>query len=487
MVMEFSNFSDFSRRRFLAAAGGFAASSMVLRGSDVIGANDRIRVGLIGCGGRGNKLIQDLKGLSQAVNADLVAVSDPDTRHMAQAAKIFEGKPEQIRDYRKLLERKDIDAVIIASPNYWHALHMIHACQAGKDVYVEKPVSGDVFSGFQMAAAVEKYGRVVQAGTQNRSDPGLINAFQYIKEGNIGKIQAVYGTCFRNRQSIGKVDKRITPPAELDYDLWLGPAQDKPIFRPQIHYDWHWDYNTGDGDIGNQGPHELDLMAWCLGDPGLPKEMFSYGGRFGWDDAGDTANMQGAIFELAGVPCTFEVNNMWMTPKRNVAAVYKGIRVGVIVTCENGEFRGGRGGGYVVGPDGKTKIAKFPGDAGAGHMKNFFEVIRSRKTSDLAAPIAHAHKSAALAHYANVSINCGEQVPLDKLATALPQSDTLADMVERQQAQLKGWEIDFSKTTCAVGETMKIDPKTGAVSGSAAAEASNQPQYRKGYEVPKLG
>ena len=473
-----------SRRRFLTAAGGFAASAAVLRAQDVMGANDQVRVGLIGCGERGTGLAMQLQGTK---NARMVAVSDPDTDHLAKVAKKLGGKVDQIRDYRKLLERKDIDAVIIASPNFWHALHMIHACQAGKDVYVEKPVSGDAWSGRQMAAAVQRYGRIVQAGTQNRSDTGLIPALQYIKEGNIGKITAMYGTCFRNRSSIGKIDKPITPPATLDYDLWLGPAQDKPIYRPHLHYDWHWDYNTGNGDIGNQGPHELDLLAWFSGDPELPSEMYSFGGRFGWDDGGNTANMQTAAFSLNGIPCTFEVNNMWLTPTRNVDAVYKGIRTAIIVTGEKGEFRGGRGGGYVLGPDGVTKMAKFPGDAGGNHMQNFIDAVRSRRSQDLAAPISSAHKSAALAHYANISLRTGEQIPLEKIPSAIPQTELFADVIARQHKQLHDWNIDFAKVTCSVGAKVSIDPKTGLVSGSNAIKAFNVPNFRKGYEVPEIG
>lgn len=482
--MQHRPFRVSGRRRFLAGMGALAASPMLLTAGKILGANDRIRVGLIGCGERGIKLIQDLRGIAQTVNAELVAVSDPDTRRMAQASKQFGDKPLQIRDYRQLLERKDIDAVIIASPNYWHALHTIHACQAGKDVYVEKPVSGDIFAGRQMAAAVEKYQRVAQAGTQNRSDYGLANALQFIREGKIGKIKAVYGNCFRNRTSIGKLDKPLVPPAELDYDLWLGPAQDKPIYRPQLHYDWHWDFNTGNGDIGNQGPHELDLMSWFLGDPVLPEQMLSFGGRFGWNDAGDTPNMQTAVFEMAGVPCTFEVNNMWLTPSRNVPALYKGIRVGIIVTCENGEFRGGRGGGYVLGPDGKEKIAKFPGDGGGNHMKNFFDVIRSRRMADLAAPVSHSHKSSALAHLANISLRTGKQVPLDQVAAHVPQTGMIADILQRQHQQLTDWKIDLSKTTCSAGQTLVVNPATGEVSGTPGAEAFNRPVYRKGYEIP---
>jgi len=475
------NPSAFSRRRFLTATGGFALSSMTI--SRAQGANERVRVGLIGCGGRGTSLAKQMKNTP---GTEMVAVCDPDTDHMDKASAIFDGKPEKIRDYRKLLERKDIDAVIIASPNYWHALHMIHACQAGKDVYVEKPVCYDVWSGFQMAAAVEKTGRIVQAGTQNRSDKGLIKALQFIRDGGIGEVKSMYGNCFRNRTSIGKVDKPITPPKTLDYDLWLGPAQDLPILRPSLHYDWHWDYNTGNGDMGNQGPHELDLLCWFAGDPDMPAEMYSCGGRFGWNDAGNTANMQTAIFNLGGIPCTFEVNNMWQTPKKNAAAVYKGTRVGIIVTGEKGEVIAARGGGFAVGPDGKTKIEKFPGDAGGTHMQNFFDCVRSRKAEDLRAQIRNSHKSANLSHFANLSMRASEEIPLEKIPSAVPQDEMLLDCISRQHAQLKDWEIDPAKTLCHVGSKVTIDTKTGMVSGSDAIKAFNETHYRKGYEVPKV-
>lgn len=481
--MQHSLFPTQSRRRFLSTTSGLALSSMAFGFGQKPGANERVRVGLIGCGGRGCGLIKQAAGIK---GVEVIAVCDPDTAHMDKAAAGLKGKVDKVRNYRKLLERKDLDAVIIASGNYWHALHMIHACQAGKDVYVEKPVCYDVWSGIQMAAAVEKYGRIVQAGTQNRSDKGLINALQFIREGGLGEIKAMYGNCFRNRKSIGKVDKPITPPKTLDYDLWLGPARDEPLYRPSLHYDWHWDFNTGNGDMGNQGPHELDLLALFAGDPDMPSEMYSCGGRFGWNDAGNTANMQTAIFKLGGIPCTFEVNNMWQTPQRNAAAVYKGTRVGIIVTGEKGEFRGGRGGGYVVGPDGKTRIKKFPGDAGRNHMQNFFDCVRSGKAGDLKAPIEHSHKSANLSHFANISMRAGEQMPLEKVPAAVPQDDMLLDCLERQQAQLKEWNVDLTKTTGSIGTKVIIDPNTGLVSGSDAVKAFNQTHYRKGYEVPKV-
>lgn len=477
----------FTRRRFLQAAA-YTTAAMSLRGQNVIGANDQVRLGLIGCGERGGGLAQQFAALP---NTRIVAVSDPDTAHMDQiTAALFKktggNKPDAHRDYRRLLERKDIDAVIIASPNHWHALHTIHACQAGKDVYVEKPVCHDIWEGRQLIAAANRYQRVVQAGTQNRSDVGLIDAFKYIQQGNIGKIKSVHGLCLQNRQSIGKVETPIKPPATLDYNLWLGPAIDQPILRPSLHYDWHWVYNTGNGNIGNQAPHEIDMIRWVLGDPPLPTTLQSFGGRFGWDDAGETANMQSVWFNLGEVPVVFELNDMRVTPDLNSAASYKGIRVGLIVTCEQGEFRGGRGGGYVLAPDGVTKLQKFPGDAGKNHAQNFIDVVRSRRMADLRAPIRQAHQSSVISHLANISLRSGTSLPLEKLRAAVPNNADLHDIIERQQQQLGEWQVDLKTTPCSLGAELNFDPKTETLAGPEESRKYYQPEYRSGFAIPEI-
>lgn len=476
----------FTRRRFIQAAT-FTATAMALRGQGVIGANDQVRIGVIGCGIRGKALASQF---SKLPNVRIVAVSDPDTVRMDQIAsetnKAAGNKPGLHRDYRKLLERKDIDAVIIASPNHWHALHTIHACQAGKDVYVEKPVSHDIWEGRQMVAAARHHQRVVQAGTQNRSDAGLIKAFDFIRQGNIGKITAVRGLCLQNRKAIGKVSAPVPPPATVDYNLWLGPAIDQPITRPRFHYDWHWFHHTGNANIGNQGPHELDLIRWVLGDPPMPAKLQGFGGRFAWDDAGETPNMQAVWFTLNEVPVVFEVNDLCQKPDLDAAASFKGIRVGVIVTCENGEFRGGRGGGYVLGPDGKTKLAKFPGDAGGNHAQNFLDTVRSRRMEDLRAPIDQAHQSSALTHLANISLRSGKSLPLGKLRDSLPDNADLHDILQRQQQHLREWNVDLQNTPCTLGSELTIDPQTETLLGPENARAFYQPEYRKEFAVPEI-
>ncbi|MBK1828885.1 Gfo/Idh/MocA family protein [Haloferula rosea] len=476
--------SPFGRRRFIQTLGATALSTFPSLGA--VGANEQVRLGVIGCGGRGTSLMKQFHGLK---NVRVVALSDPDTAQMGKAAKVLKGGsvPEQFQDYRKLLESKDIDAVIVASPNHWHALHTIHACQAGKDVYVEKPVTHKMNEASKMVEAAEKYDRIVQAGTQNRSDTGLIKAFDFIQSGEIGKITAIRGLCYRNRDSIGRAkNPPLKPPTTCDYDLWLGPAQDLPILRKQFHYDWHWIWNTGNGDVGNQAPHEFDIMAWALGDPAMPSKVQSFGQRFGWDDGGQTPNMQVSWFELGGVPAIFEVNDMKIKPGTNASPAFKGTRVGIIVTCEGGEFRGGRGGGYIVGPDGKERLHKFPGDAGGGHAQNFVDAIRSRKADTLRGKLSRSTDTAALSHLSNISYRSGKPATSTELRNGmLADSPALLEVLDRQESQLKAWGIDTNKVPYMAGTEVSVDPATRKVIGDLANSEFAVPAHRKGYTLPE--
>ncbi len=449
------------------------------------GANERVRLGLIGCGWRGGQMFRQFNRMR---DIEFVAISDPDTEHMDKVAAMADQdnrpKPDLIRDYRKLLERSDIDGVVIAGPNHWHALHTIHACQAGKDVYVEKPVTHHLGEHAAMLAAEKKYDRIIQAGTQNRSETGLKEAFDAMRAGELGEILSARGLCYRNRESIGKLDTPLTPPSSIDYDLWLGPASDIPIMRPKLHYDWHWDYNTGDGDVGNQGAHELDLIAWALGDPAPPATMRAFGGRLGWDDAGDTANMHTAWWEMAGVPCIFEVINLWTRPGTNAAPAFKSLRVGVIITCEEGEFRGGRGGGHFFSPDGTERLRRFAGDGGSDHPRNFVDAMRSRRSQDLAAPLDASCKSSVLAHMANISYRAGEPTPLESLRGSLPDNRELHQLLDTQVGQLGRWEIDLNHTPYTLGRTVTIDPDTARLTGDLAGSPLGAPPHREGYEIP---
>jgi len=473
------------RRRFIKTVGASALAAIGFPALGAVGANERVRLGLIGCGLRGGQLF---KLFIKLPNVEFVAISDPDTDQMGQLAKTAEDekrqKPDLHQDYRKLLERPDIDAVVIASPNHWHALHTIHACQAGKDVYVEKPVTCHLGEHAAMLEAEKKHGRIVQAGTQNRSEVGLKEAFDAMRSGELGAIVSARGLCYRNRDSIGKIDTPLAPPASIDYDLWLGPAADQPIMRPKLHYDWHWDYNTGNGDMGNQGPHELDLIAMALGDPEPPKSMRAFGSRFAWNDAGNTANVHTAWFELAGVPVIFEVNNLWVRPGTNSAPAFKSLRVGVIITCEKGEFRGGRGGGQFVSLDGKDRLKRFAGDGGSRHPQNFIDAVRSRRLQDLAAPLWASCRSAVLSHMANISYRAGELASISAIREAMPDQKELHELLDTQIEHLGRWDIDPEKNRFTLGRVVTLDPKTARLTGDLAGSPLEAPVHRAGYEIP---
>src|SRR5947207_2371939 len=327
-----------SRRSFLqTSVAGAAAWSLSPRSwSQVVGANEHIRVAVVGINGRGASHIDEF---SKIKGARVVALCDVDRDVLHRRAEKLEGV-EKYSDVRKLLENKDIDAISTATPNHWHSLITIWACQAGKDVYVEKPVSHNVFEGRQCVEAARKYNRIVQAGTQGRSNGAQREAFAWIKEGHLGKIKIARGLCYKRRPSIGKVDAPQPIPSQIDYDLWCGPALKLPLTRKKLHYDWHWVWNTGCGDIGNQGIHEMDKSRWALGKMELPPKIFSIGGRLGYVDDGETANTQMAVFDYGDVLLIFEVRGLPSKSGSSGMDKYRGESVGQVIECEGGYVSG---------------------------------------------------------------------------------------------------------------------------------------------------
>ena len=255
---------------------------------------------------------------------------------------------ETYKDIRKLLESKEIDAISIATPNHWHSLGAIWGCQAGKDVYVEKPVSHNVWEGRQLVKAAETHKRIVQMGVQSRSAVGLAAALEWLKAGNLGKLIYARGLCYKRRASIGKVDGPQTIPDNIDYDLWCGPASNEPIRRKNLHYDWHWVWNTGNGDLGNQGIHQMDIARRFLGEPALSPKVFAVGGRVGYEDDGETPNSMFLVHDYEKAPLIFEVRGLPEKPGAKGMDKYRGASIGVIVQYENG---------YVVCPNYNDAIA----------------------------------------------------------------------------------------------------------------------------------
>ena len=472
-----------TRRRFIQA-GMCTALATALHGQQIIGANSRVRLALIGCGSRGRGLIQQFIKLP---GVELVAICDADTAHMHQlAAQLSEKdiKVDLVQDYRKVYDRSDIDAVVIATPNYWHALHAIQAMEAGKHVYVEKPVTFTLWEGLQLEAAEMKYGKVISAGYQNRSDKGPQAGIQYVQQGNLGQVKKVRSLCFRNRNSIGKIDHPLAMPSTLDHNLWLGPVHDHTIMRPKLHYDWHWDYRTGNGDLGNQGVHEIDMVCWLLGEPELPTQVKAFGNRFAWNDAGDTPNMLSVWFQMGGADVILETNDLKLAPDRNAPGHRMGTRVGIIAECENGILKGGRGGMMAVENDGRTVIRKFPGDGGAPHQSKFIEAVRNNDPSMVGSRIRDAHKSASLAHLGDISYRMGDLVSTTEVLQGVGDNEDLRDILSDQQKQLAAWGINDPQYY--MGKTLDIDPRRNALKTPGVDPALTGPNYRKGFELKPL-
>jgi predicted dehydrogenase len=468
-----------SRRDFLKAAGATGAA-LLAPGARVLGANDDVRVAILGLGGKGSAHMKDFR---QVPGVRVVAVCDPDSALVDRRAKEFEAlapgeKILGVTDFRKVLESKEVDAVVIATCNHWHSLLTIYACQAGKDVYVEKPVSHTIVEGRRMVEAAQKYQRIVQAGTQSRSDVGLLEFMPFLHGGNLGKIKMVRGIVYRDRSSIGKRDTPLTPPATVDYSLWLGPAQDLPMLRPRFHYDWHYIWNTGNGEIGNQGPHETDMACWALGDKGSLTRVLSFGGRFAWGDAGETPNLQYNLYEIGGIPVVFEVRTLWVSPTQKTLPNYRGLRTGIVVTCEGGTFVGGRGGGWTYDDQGQ-RVKQFAGDGGGHHAANFIAAVRSRKESDLRGRILNSHLSCIPVHAANISYRLGKQLGPDALRERFSADTDATETIGRYTEQLAAWGVDFAKESWVLGAALEFDPEKERFTGATLADEANALLHRQ--------
>jgi predicted dehydrogenase len=413
----------FTRRHFI----GTSAAAVIVAGmkaqGKVIGSNNRIRVCTIGFNGQGGSHIKEVLGLKN--EAEYVALCDVDSNVLAKGAKTVEaaqGKaPKTYSDIREALQQKDIDAVTIATPNHWHSLAAIWALQAGKDVYVEKPMTHNISEGWQVMAAAKKYNRILQHGTQSRSNATLIRDMKLIHSGFIGKIIESRGYVYKNgnRAPIGQ-GKPGPVPDHLDWTLWQGPSRDQQYMinttrkKPglYVHYDWHYFWEYGNGEIGNQGVHQMDIACWGH-NRGMPINVFSAGGRFGMDDAGQTPNTQATTFSYAdGSILTFQVRNL---------GSYQ-------------EFDGGDSGNNFLGTKGFYVVGKgfftykqgqmserepipVPPDAelpkSGSRFQRFFAALRSRKLEDVPMSVRDAHVSCAHCHLGNIAFRTGRSLDFD--------------------------------------------------------------------------
>jgi len=471
------------RRRFVTSllAAGAAVSVPRVARARVLGANDEILMGQVGLGGRGTHAhIPSFQG-QQGVT--VVALSDPDTQRMGAAAGLIESKyghkADQYPDMRKLFDRKDIDAIGNATQNYWHGLSTIWACQAGKHVYVEKPLSHYIWEGRQMVNAARKFDRIVQCGTQHRSEAKFEQAFAWIREGHLGKIK--YLTAFANkpRSSCGKREEPLPIPETVDYDLWCGPAKKLPIYRDKLQYDCSFDWNTGDGESCNQGVHEIDVARWCLGETMLPRRVMSIGGRFLFNDACDVPNTQIIYYDFPTAPVIYEVHNLRKAAGSNAMPDFRGERVGVVVDCEGGSVSLYRG--IARDNDGK-QVATFSG--GGNHFANFISAVRAGSRETLNAEVEVGHRSTAVCHTGNISYRVGQIATAEAQRAAVADIPVWAEAYERFVEHLKANEID--PNTATLGPWLQVDRQNECFKDHEEANKLAHGYYREGYEVPDL-
>ncbi len=500
--------SQLTRRSFLKST--LAASAAVSLPARIYaaapGANSDVRIGMIGFNGRGQAHIQGYMGLK---GIRISAMCDVDTTVLDKGSAQLKNKSLQVETYqdiRKMLESKELDAVSIATPNHWHSLAAIWAIQAGKDVYVEKPVSHNVWEGRQLVMAADKYQKIVQMGVQSRSATGIADALAWQKSLPLGKIKYVRGLCYKRRPSIGKVTEATPFPASIDKDLWFGPAPVKPLMRAKLHYDWHWVWDTGNGDLGNQGIHQMDIARRFLGEDALSPSVFSIGGRLGYIDDGETANSQFIVHGYEKAPLIFEVRGLPEKTGAKDMDKYRSAGVGVIVQYENG---------YLVCPDYNNAIAidnagnavkKFgnpPIPAGVvdnlpkekkekdgdsereNHFANFLKAVQSRKTSDLHGKIIDGHISSALCHTGNISYRLGKRAAPEAIREQLKGNKEAMDSFDRLATHLAANDVDIKVDQLALGEFLKMDPKTEKFIGNAAADKMLTREYRAPYLVPE--
>jgi predicted dehydrogenase len=433
------------RRDFLKTMGSsmaVSAAALALRGK-VLGANDRVRVAICGVRGRGN---DHLHGFAKVPGTEIAALCDVDesvlNQRLGDAEKLGMAKPKSYGDIRRLLEDKDIDAISIATPNHWHSLMAIWACQAGKDVYVEKPCSHNWFEGRQLVRAVKKYNRICQHGSQSRSNPAMLQAMQKLRDGTIGNVYMARALCYKWRASIGHTETEPVP-AGVNYDLWTGPAPMKPFTRNRFHYNWHWIWDTGNGEVGNQAIHEIDIARWGLG-VGFPVSVSAMGGHFMFDDDQETPNTLNATFAFedgqgnrkmmelevrhwitnheaeigtgaygsGGVPAAGLTAAATKKPDEKPSLGPKDAKTNTIGNI----FYGSNGYLAIDGYDAyKTWLTDQaePGPSGKAsgdHWANFIDCVRSRRAEDIHSPIEEAHISTTLVHLANASYRLGRSL-----------------------------------------------------------------------------
>ncbi len=472
--------SNITRRRFLEdsllAAAATAAASIPLPAvaaeKRAVSATDKITAAIIGCGIRGK---QHASELAKLPDCEIAYVCDPDRDRAAEVAAdlvaLKRPQPKAVQDLRLIFEDKSVAAVFIAAPNHWHALAAIWAMQAGKDVYVEKPVSHNIREGRRIVQVARKLGRICQGGTQNRSNGALAEAIKYIHAGKLGEVRLARSIVYGRRDSIGGPGK-CEIPASVDYNLWAGPAPMDKLTRPKFHYDWHWFWNTGNGELGNNNIHSVDVCQWGLGVTGLGRAVLSYGGRLGYTDAGETPNTQVVIHDFGAKTIVCETRGLKTEPF-------------------NPNFKGGwifyGTEGIIAGEslfDVEGKLVRTFEGKSESHFANFLKAVRSRKVSELNADILEGHQSTALCHCGNISYRLGYPAPpaeIEKQLSQLKVHDKVLETFERTRQHLAENEVDVEKSKLTLGPLLRLDSGKETFLDNPKADAFLTREYRKPF------
>jgi predicted dehydrogenase len=472
---------DFAVRVGTAAAGiavgaelfGGRAEAAPHVGNRILGANDRVVTASIGIRGQGNGL---KRGFARVPNLEIKTLCDIDANladeriNDPQLKEVATFKPAFVQDLRRVLDDKDIDAVVIATPNHWHALATIWALQAGKHVYVEKPASHTVWEGRKMVEAARRYNKVVQVGTMNRSRPAVVEAIKFIHEGGLGKVYMARGLCFKPRPAIGKYPDGPMSPGEkyaltvtstryeptyderylskVDYDTWLGPAPKRPFNRNRFHYNWHWHWDYGNGDTGNQGPHQYDIARWGLNKQEHPVKIRSVGGYFGAESSQETPDTQTSLYEYAdGTILEFGTRGEFTNDEgtQRVGNLFYGSKGWLWIDGDGQKWQSYLGPGNEKGPGGDTtKTETGPNSGGMPHYRNFVDAIRANNPKLLTCDILEGHLSSTLPHLANISYRVGRALVFDGKGEKFVDDKKADELLTREYR--KGFEIPKSFT-----------------------------------------
>ena len=496
--------SRITRRKFvrtsLAAGASVAAAPCIARSAQ---ANDKMGIAVIGGGGRGGSHISEWLRDSRT---EIVYICDVDEQAASGRASQIEKKqgfrPKVIRDMREAFDDDAVDAISTATPNHWHALTGVWAMQAGKDAYIEKPVCHNIAEGSALIAAARKYKRMCQVGTQCRSSAAVINAIKWMNAGGIGEVNFARGLCYKRRAAINPLGDYPIPD-NVDFNLWSGPAAytDPRLTRKRFHYDWHWQRMYGNGDLGNQGPHQTDIARWGLGIDTHPDTIVSYGGRLGYQaerkdtayvDAGDTANTEVSIYDYGDKCIVFETRGLSITESADqelntLFGSKKGNKIGVVFYGSEGYLVQTSYSHCIAYDKNYRKIKEFSG--GGNHFGNFVDACVSRKVEDLNADVREGHLSAGISHLGNISYYVGERntVSVDEIKSTLAGIKSLDDNAEtlhRTTVHLQDNRHDLKTWPLSLGPVLKFDPSQEIFPDSPEATALCTRQYREGFVCP---